>query len=418
MILVYQVLSIILLPFIAIYMIIRLFQKKETVQSLSQKFMILSENRYVHQNKHVVWFHAASIGEVNMVIPIIKIIINQRNDIHCLVTTTTLTSAQIFKSRNIANTTHQFLPADIRFLVNKFLIYWKPQVAIFIESEVWPNIIDITTRSIPMLLYNARLSHSSFQKWSQCKSFASNILQKFSLILVASNLDYIRFKAFTRHNLSFIGHFKYSSPSLSYSYKYVQVLKIKLKNRDILVGSSTHKGEEEMLIKACLEAKRSIKNMFIIIIPRDPKRIKEVILIARSYNINYITNMSDYNDSIDLLLVGDFSVLGNYFEVAEIVFVGGSLVNVGGHNIVEPAKQNCVVIVGPYTFNFYEIVDNLYKNNAIIIVQNPEELKERLVNVFSNVNNKNQLIKNIKKVIHKEKNILEVAVNTIYTYLK
>lgn len=412
----YKILSILLFPIIFIYMIFRLIKKKENIKSISQKFVIKSDKR--PNNKLMIWFHAASVGEVNMVIPIIKAVINERSDVHCLITTATLTSSKVFKSANIKNTTHQFLPIDVDFLINKFLTHWTPQVAIFIESEIWPNTIDLTTKKLPLLLYNARLSDSSFNKWSKYRNFTSNLLQKFSLIFAASNLDYTRFSTFTKDNLKFIGHFKYSSPPLTYSNEYVKTLKTKLKKKNIFVVVSTHRGEEETIIKLHKEIKKKIPNIFTIIIPRHPKRIEEVISISKNHKLNYITDINDHNHETELLLVAAFGVLGNYFEVADIVFVGGSLVNIGGHNIIEPAKQNCAIIVGPYISNFKDVIDEFNSKKAIIIAKNYEELKNQLLKLFSDANYKNQLINNSKNIITEQKDISKTAVDTIYQYLK
>ena len=133
-------------------MIIRLIKNKENLASITQKFVLRSDK--CPKNKLVIWFHAASVGEVNMATPIIKTIIDERADVHCLITTITLTSAKIFKSANIKNTTHQFLPIDITFFINRFLAHWNPKVAVFIESEIWPNLIDATTKKITLLFQN------------------------------------------------------------------------------------------------------------------------------------------------------------------------------------------------------------------------------------------------------------------------
>ena len=412
----YKILSILLFPIIFVYMIIRLIKKKENINSLSQKFVIKSDRR--PNNKLILWFHAASVGEVNMAIPIIKAVINERSDVHCLVTTATLTSSKVFKSSNIKNTTHQFLPVDVDFLINKFLTYWNPQIAIFIESEIWPNTIDLTTKKLPLLLYNARLSDSSFNRWSKYKNFTSTVLQKFSLIFAASNLDYARFSTFTKDNLKFIGHFKYSSPPLTYSNEYVKTLRAKLKNKNIFVVASTHRGEEEMIIKLHKEIKKNIPNIFTIIIPRHPKRIEEIVSISKNYKLNYIADINDHTPETELLLVAAFGVLGNYFEVADIVFIGGSLVNIGGHNIIEPAKQDCAIIVGPHISNFKDITDEFISKKAIIIAKDYEELKNQLLKLFSDSNYKNQLITNSKNIIAEQKDISKTAVDTIYQHLK
>lgn len=413
----YKIISIFLFPIILICMIIRLIKNKENLASITQKFVLRSDK--CPKNKLVIWFHAASVGEVNMAIPIIKTIIDERADVHCLITTITLTSAKIFKSANIKNTTHQFLPIDVTFFISRFLAHWNPKVAVFIESEIWPNLIDATTKKIPLLLYNARLSETSFNRWYRYKDFTSSLLQRLSLIFTASNLDYERYNVFTKNNLKFIGHFKYSSPPLTYSSEYVQTTRTKLKNKNIFVVASTHKGEEEIIIKLHKEIKEKIPNIFTVIIPRHPKRIEEIISMAEKYKLRYVTDIDNYNNhETELLLVSSFGVLGNYFEISDIVFIGGSLVNIGGHNIIEPAKQGCAIIVGPHTSNFKDIIDDFKIKKAIVVARDYDELKCELLKLFNDSSYKNQLIANSNNIIASQKNISKIAIDTIYNYMK
>lgn len=414
----YKIISLIASPLIILYMLIRFIRKRETIISLSQKLTIKFAN--YPKNKQIIWFHAASVGETNMAIALIKIILDKRSDVHILMTTVTLTSAKIFKSAKLNNTTHQFLPIDVNFIIKRFINYWSPKVTIFIESELWPNLIGhINKKNIPLLLFNGRLSDSSFVIWNKYKSFTSSILAKFSIIYTASQLDYNRFTTFTKDNVEHIGHFKYSSPALSYSDNYVKELKSKLKNKNVFVAVSTHKGEEEIIIKLHKELKKSIPNIFTIIIPRHPSRIEEVISLSANYKLDYITDIKDFNNNNDLLLISAFGVLGNFFEAHDVIFVGGSfLKNIGGHNILEPAKQNCAIIVGPHTSNFKDIIDEFVKHNAIITAHNAQQLKNELQKLLNDSKYKGQLIENSTKIINKQKDVFKVALNTIYDYLK
>ena len=414
---IYKIISLIASPVIIFYMFIRLIRGKENTTSLSQKLTIKFAN--YPKNKQIIWFHAASVGETNMAIALIKIISDKRPDLHILMTTATLTSAKIFKLEKLNNTTHQFLPIDLNFIVKRFINYWNPKIVIFIESELWPNLIDqINTKDIPILLFNGRLSDSSFAMWSKYKNFTSSILRKFSVIYTASQLDYNRFITFTKDNVEYIGHFKYSSPSLSYSDTYVKELKSKLKNKNVFVAVSTHDGEEKIIVKIHKELKENISNIFTIIIPRHPSRIEEIISLSENYKLDYITDIKDFKDENDLLLISAFGILGNFFEAHDIIFVGGSFANIGGHNILEPAKQNCAIIVGPYTSNFKDLIDEFVKHKAIITTQTTQQLKNELQKLFNDSKYKEQLIKNSTKIINKQKDVFKVALNTIYEYLK
>ncbi len=411
----YKTLSIIIFPLIIVYMIARLVKKAESIASLMQKFTIRQGQA---SSKQVIWFHAASVGEVNIAIPLIKKILNDRDDLHCLVTTITQSSAKIFQSAKIAGATHQFLPLDIGFVIDNFLNHWNPQVAIFMESELWPNIINQTAAKIPTLLFNARLSDASYRNWRRWGKFASRLFQKFTTIFPASKLDYDRFSAFTKSNLKFIGHFKYSSPALEYSEDFVELLKQRLSNKTILLAVSTHKGEEKMIFETHKGLKQIIDNLFTIVIPRHPHRIEEVKTIAKHCKLNFITDIADFEESNELLLIGAFGVLGNYFQVAEVAFIGGSLIdNIGGHNILEPAKLNSAIVVGPYTTNFKDMVEEFRQQAAICIANDVKELESELLNLLQNSQYRNQMIINAKNLSEKYSNVSDIAIDAIYKYL-
>ena len=409
--LLYRILGIFLLPIITLYMLVRLFQKKESITSVLHKFTIL-QNKV--SNKKVIWFHAASVGEVNIVIPLVKKIMNERSDLHCLVTTVTQTSAKVFKSNKIKNTTHQFLPLDIVFIVNNFLKHWSPRVIIFIESELWPNIIHQAAKNTPILLFNGRLSDASYRKWKRYKRFISKLLKKFALILPSSKLDYERFADFTKDNLKFIGNFKYSAPTLNYSKQYVDLLKEQLKNRSVFVAASTHNGEERILFEVYKKLKKQISGLFTIIIPRHPHRADKIKAEAQRYQLNCVENINDFEENSDILLVSEFGVLGNFFHFTEIVFIGGSLINIGGHNILEPAKLGTAIIIGPYFSNFREIVEEFDQKNAICIVKKVEDFEKKLLNLFQDLEYKKELISNAKNISSKHANITQITIESIY----
>ena len=410
----YRILTNLLLPIISLYMLFRLYKKKENITSVLHKFTIRQDKL---PNKDIIWFHAASVGEVNIVIPLVKKIVNERADLHCLVTTVTQTSAKIFKSSKIKNTTHQFLPLDIVFIINNFLNHWKPKVAIFIESEFWPNIIHQTTQNIPILLFNGRFSDASYKRWRRYKKFISTLLRKFALILPASNIDYKRFSHFTKNNLKFIGNFKYAVPTLSYSREYVALLEQKLKNKSVFVAASTHNEEESILFRVHKKVKKRIPNLFTIIIPRHPNRINAIKSDAQQHQINYIENINDCKKDTDMFLVSELGILGNFFHFAKIVFIGGSLVDIGGHNILEPAKLDTAIIMGPYFSNFTEIVSAFEKKEAICIVKNIRDFEDKLYNLFQNLEYRKKLIFNAKNISRKHDNISQIAIKYIYNYL-
>ncbi|MFQ3307193.1 MAG: 3-deoxy-D-manno-octulosonic-acid transferase [Candidatus Midichloriaceae bacterium] len=412
---IYRILTIIFFPIVILYMLFRIGRGKENTKSFLQKLTIKQGER---PNKKVIWFHAASVGEVNVLIPIIKKVIEKQDNIHCVVTTATITSSIIFLKKKIKNTTHQFLPIDLQFIIRRFLQNWRPELIVFVESELWPNLIDTAYKNIPILLFNGRLSDKSFKKWKLCSNFASQTLKKFHKIYPASKSDYEKFKFFHEKNLEYIGHFKYFLPALKFSQKYVDKLNLVLKDKKILVAASTHQGEEKAIYDAHISLKKKFPNIVTIIIPRHPNRKDKIISEIRDAKLKYIDCIDDYDDSTDIFLVCEFGVLGDYFKTSDVVFLGGSLSNIGGHNIIEPAKLGATIIVGPYISNFKDTIKEFEDHDAIITVKDSEELTYELNQLFQDKERREFLGNNAYKLSNRYTDAFAKVIDLIYEHIK
>ncbi len=307
----------------------------------------------------VYWIHAASVGESLSAITFInrmKSITSKKCTF--LLTTGTVTSAKNIEKYISDGIIHQFIPIDYSIYVDRFFKHWKPDYGFIIESELWPNLITRnTTKSL--FLLNARLSQRSFRRWMYCMYFIKTLLSRFRLIMTQTEQDTKRFQTFVDKNnvVLYTGNLKYSSPPLAVDSVLLDLLKCVVK-KYVFVAASTHSGEEEVIIDAYSQIIRSIGNeVTLIIVPRHPIRTQSIVdlIHSKGYTSALRTQLTGKCVGIDTVCVDTFGELGTVFYMADFVFIGGSLVKNGGHNIFEPIQLCKPVMFGPYMFNFEEM---------------------------------------------------------------
>jgi 3-deoxy-D-manno-octulosonic-acid transferase len=327
--------------------------------------------------------HAASVGESAAALTFIHHIKKKFPDLNVLITTITVTAADTIKSKieKINNCCHQYVVADNPLWVKRFLDHWKVDVAVFLESEIWPNIIDaLHSRNIPIFLLSARLSPKSFRRWSLAKGFFSQVLKKFKAILAQSPLDEERFRHFSPENTTQMDNLKYANPPLSCNEKLREIFSDLCKNKKVLVAASTHEREEEAIIEAHLKLKKYF-DIVTLIIPRHLTRLKKVCEVMRRYGLNFflrseITENNFSQRSAEIYCVDSFGEVGTFFRIADVCFVGGSLVPIGGHNIYEPVALGKPVLHGPFMDNALEIRDFLHSHQVAFEVRSGDEIFE------------------------------------------
>ncbi len=339
-------------------------------------------------NGSLIWIHAASIGESMTALTYITHLKKNNPDLNILLTTITATSADIMKEklRDLKGCLHQFVVADSPFWVKKFIDYWRPKQVFFLESEIWPNIInELYRREIPIFLLNARLSLRSFKKWKYFHSSFSKILMKFTKILAQSDIDMHRYALFSPGNTCKIDNLKYANALLPCNNKLFSQMKKIINGRHVLVAASTHPGEEEIIIRSHIELKKYFE-IVTIIIPRHISRINDIASFLKKYNLSYVfRSQIDSNFSIvDVICVDTFGELGTCYRLADVTFVGGSLVSIGGHNIYEPVSLGKVVLFGPFMDNTTEVRNFLLGNKVAFEVTNSDDIVEYCKRFFSN----------------------------------
>jgi 3-deoxy-D-manno-octulosonic-acid transferase len=329
----------------------------------------------------------------------------QSPDLGILLTTTSVTSADLLepKLKKIGCCLHQFSVADHPYWVKKFLDYWQPCAAFFLESEIWPNIMDeLHTRKVPTLLINARLSQKSFARWSLLKQFFSSTLGKFTVILAQSDLDATRYAFFSPNNTLRMDNLKYANDTPPCNEELLNTFRKICAGKKVLVAGSTHGGEEEIILKTHLKLKEKIP-IVTIIIPRHLIRVEEVCNIFRQNNV-FFALRSDKNvqEDCEVFCVDTFGEMGTFFRLADVCFVGGSLVPVGGHNILEPVALGKPVLHGPFMDNALEIRDFLRNLQVSFEVKNEEEMSEICQKLLKNSSLLNEISRKASTVVRND----------------
>tara|TARA_Y100001936_G_scaffold185882_1_gene183667 strand:+ start:1959 stop:3200 length:1242 start_codon:yes stop_codon:yes gene_type:complete len=387
----------ILSPFVIIY---RIKKNKEDKIRFIEKFSIPTLNK---KKGKLIWIHGASVGEILSIIPVIKYYEKKKLIKQILITSSTLSSSKILNKFHFKKTVHQYYPIDHIFFVKKFLNYWKPSIAIFIESEIWPCMFSkIKKNKIPLILLNARLTKKTFKRWMNISFFAKEIFNKIT-IAYPQNLETKNFlKKIELKKIEFIGNLKFAENSDVSLSKFSSKLKNQLKNKKIWVASSTHKNEELFCAKAHLELKKKYKNLLTIIIPRHIHRVDEIKEELSSLNLNVTTHKSKNKNliDIDIYIVDTFGETGKFHNIACSVFLGGSIINRGGQNPLEAARFGSKILHGANIDNFKDVYKLLKYLKISKQVKSPEQLASSII--FKKNKNLGLKIKDIgKKILNK-----------------
>jgi 3-deoxy-D-manno-octulosonic-acid transferase len=304
----------------------------------------------------LVWLHGASIGELISVLPLIERI--RAREINVLVTSGTVTSGGLAEQRLPRGVIHQFVPLDVPLFVRRFLDHWQPDLALFVESELWPNImIETSRRSVPMILVNGRLSENSFRRWHYFPVTIGDLLQRLDLCLARTPADAERLSELGVSHVVTTGDLKLDGPAPPADSAKLAALKGAIGDRALIAAASTHAGEETAVIDAHRQLRASFPGLLTLIVPRHPERGTGVDEIARAAGLKVrLRSRGELLDATTDVYVADtVGELGLIYRLAPIVFVGGSLVKHGGQNPIEPAKLGAAILHGPHVWNFAEI---------------------------------------------------------------
>ena len=402
----YQLLITILLILSPLIISFRILKKKEDQKRYTEKFCFPSKKRVAG---NLVWFHGSSVGEILSILPLIYELEKNESIDQILITSSTLSSAGIFKKFKYKKTVHQFFPIDSIFFSYKFLNYWKPAIAIFIESEIWPNIfISLNKKKIPLLLLNARITEKTFKKWNYIKSFSNNIFKNISIGYPQNNQTFNYLKKLNISKIKRIGNLKFANNNQDKLIRLNEILLKNLKNKKIWCASSTHPGEEILCSKVHINLKKKYKNLLTIIIPRHVHRVHEIVKEIKELKLNTVLHSSQPKNlkDIDIYLVDTYGETKKFYQASDVVFMGKSLTGKGGQNPLEPAMLGAAVLYGPHIQNFpdiYKLLDKLKITHKINGLNNLTSLVNKLIAKQHNKKNYLKIEKIGKKILNETK---------------
>lgn len=382
--LIYNIISILAFPLYLLIYVYRFVIGKETTDSIAERLVINTSNR---PEGRLLWLHAASVGEAMVAQTVIKAIAKRHKDMNFLLTTGTLSSAIIVSKWHINNLYHQYTPNDNILLMNLFLNKWQPQMAIFIESELWPCMLHESARHCPVILINARLSDRSFARWQKYNFVFSSLTKNISLVLAQSEIDLQKYLQLGVSDAQNFGNLKFSNEELAVNLEDVsRIKKIIGSNlpsgsgpRSIFVAASTHLEDEEVVAEVTKRLLAKKLDFFTIIVLRHPERRSEIMTLCDYNQLRYSLRskhkLPHHED--DIFIVDTFGELGTFYTLADVVLVGGSFKH-GGHNLVEPAYFDCAILVGPDMSNFQSITNEMVAKRAALQLKSMASLEDQL----------------------------------------
>ena len=350
---IYRLLSVAAGPFASILLAGRAKRGKENRQRLPER---RGESRLARPEGALVWLHGASVGELASVLPLIERI--RARGLYVLVTSGTVTSSGLAEQRLPRGVVHQFVPLDVPKFARRFLEHWRPDLALFVESDLWPNLmIEASARNVPMVLINGRLSEHSFQRWRRLPSSIFNLLGRLDLCLAGTPSDAARFGELGAPQVVTTGNLKLDVPAPPADHAKLDALREAIGGRPVIAAASTHAGEEGLVIEAHSRLRANFPGLLTLIAPRHPERGPGVVEIAAAAGLS--TALRSRGElpkrSTEIYVADTVGELGLVYRLSPVVFIGGSLVRHGGQNPIEAAKLRTAILHGPHVWNFAEI---------------------------------------------------------------
>jgi 3-deoxy-D-manno-octulosonic-acid transferase len=370
-----------LFPLLTPYLAVRSAKGKEDAARRRERFGHPGRERPAGP---LVWFHAASVGETTAVIPLIREV--HKRGIHVVLTTGTVTSAKVANERLDQTVIHQFVPLDIKPAVGRFLDYWKPDLAIIAESEIWPvTLMELGERHIPQILVNGRLSDRSFARWRRYASLAEEIFRNLALVIAQSEADAAKYTELGALPVTVSGNLKVDNDSLPFEPEALARYKSQLGNRKTWAAISTF-DKEEAAAGRVHQRLKAANGLLTIIVPRHPERADEIEkeLNEQGLTVARRTRKDPITPETDILLGDTIGEMGLYLRLTEIAFVGRSLYAEGGQNPMEPAAIGCAVLSGGNVQNFRDSYQRLAANGSAKIVRDEDILAKGVHYLMNN----------------------------------
>ncbi|RCL01164.1 MAG: 3-deoxy-D-manno-octulosonic-acid transferase [Candidatus Tokpelaia sp. JSC085] len=375
MLFVYRSIGMLIRPLIPFYLSWRAVCGKEEMNRRHER---IGQPSRIRPKGPLIWLHAASVGETIALIPLLEQILSSQ--VNILLTTGTVTSAQLVTKHFANRLVHQYVPLDFSGVMRRFLEHWKPNLVLICESEIWPvRICELAQHHIPQILLNAKLSERSCKAWKQYAVFAHEIFSEFAVVICQSDADAERYRMLGAQNVIVAGNLK-SDVVLPAHVQDLKTYRHAISQRPIWAAVSTHEGEELIASQVHTILRKRYPTLLTIIVPRHPERVS--MIINKLKRKDYVCVRKSLNElptaRTDILLGDTIGEMGFYLRLTEIAFIGKSLMAEGGHNPLEPALIGAAILSGPNIGNFREIYDELMANNAVRFVFDSTMLAEHV----------------------------------------
>ncbi|MEM8877703.1 MAG: 3-deoxy-D-manno-octulosonic acid transferase [Pseudomonadota bacterium] len=380
----YQLATRLVTPLSGAVIALRQKRGKEDANHRAERFGKASAGR---PQGPLIWVHAASVGEAKAVLPLIEQISVLYPDMYILATTTTVTSALIMKRQLPRMAYHQFVPLDMPRFVDRFMSHWKPELIIFAESEIWPNILmRARQQGSRLALVNGRMSQRSFQRWTRARSVVAHLLAGFDVCLAQSESDAERLGKLGASSVLNTGNIKFDVPAPEANVVEVAAFKRRFGEHPRWAAVSTHPGEEEIVAEVHMHLKQKRPDVRTLIAPRHPERGTEIaaMLSARGLTVAQRSKNSLPPHDAEIFILDTIGELGLVFRQFPVTFMGGSLVRHGGQNPIEPAKLGSAIVHGPHIRNFDEVYSALDVGGGAEMVRGSIQLAQAVGNLIDN----------------------------------
>ncbi len=403
------------------YILLRLYRKGRLNpgyrQRIAERFMLNSVNRSVD-----IWIHAVSLGEVVAVTPLIERLLTKNHRL--LVTTMTPTGSQQVQNTFGARVAHQYIPYDLPWCTKRFFKLWQPQLGIIMETELWPNLIYSASQyDIPLALVNARISDKAFQQYQKVRFFFKPVLEKMVFIGAQSEIDAQRYRELgaPADAVFMLGNMKFDiMPPSPLTEQLISFKSTWGSHRPVFIAASTHDDEEKQLLSQLERLQKSIPEIILLIAPRRPERFDEVFRLCQreGWNTARRSQPDTLNTLTDVLVLDSLGELLGFYQLSDYAFVGGSLIPIGGHNVLEPIAVNVPTLCGPFMQNSKTVCADLKKANALQWSHDVEDLVNRLINLFQNPDDSKTQIQNAMSVLKANQGTLTKYVERLENMLR
>ncbi|MBP2294848.1 3-deoxy-D-manno-octulosonic acid transferase [Azospirillum rugosum] len=400
-------------PAVRLYLDRRRAAGKEDSARQAERFGAASRTRPAGR---LAWIHAASVGEANSVLVLVDRLLDRSPDLTVLMTTGTVTSAQLMGRRLPARAIHQYVPVDLPDAVNRFLDHWRPDVVLWTESEIWPNLLAaVRSRGIPAALVNARMSERSFARWRYASGLITPLLSTFQVTLAQSEGDAERLRKLGARAVASVGNLKFSAEPPPARPDQLAALREACAGRPVWLHASTHPGEDEVAAAVHEALATRLPGLLTIIAPRHANRGADIAALMRARGLAASRRSEGaLPDTTDAVYIADtMGELGLFYRLAPVVCMGGSFVPHGGQNPVEPAQLGCAVLYGPHMWNFDEITRQLESAGGALPLADAAALTEAVGRLLADHEARGRIVAGAASVTDRNRRIVDRALEVL-----